>query len=296
MRCTVLLSAPLILGGCFTAELDPAQGGAFACSDDPGGDCPEGMSCINRRCEINEPPSLEIRSPEALNQTLFDPGKGATVRQNVTIGGVDLELEPPGSEHVFGHGHIDVFVDGKLATSVTSGGLSGGIDLTVDVPNIAGAHRVALVAVRNDNIRYDNEDAAASRLFWLDDGLPHVGIQKPWDGASFGLGDEEIALQIAVINFKLEQPSFGKNEDRFGHVHLHYDISPSCFTDAMCDANYIGVAVDSSPLMGTIPETGEKQANIIAVLRHRDHTLFEFQHLDGSVGPAVDAVRILRDD
>lgn len=293
MMRAICLAVPLVVGGCFSAELDPAIGGAFACSDAPGEACPEGASCINGRCEIDDAPFVEVRSPEALNQAMFDENAGASVPQRVTIGGMDLELEPPGGEHVFGRGHIDVFVDGVLATSVTSGGLSGGIDLNVDVPNTVGAHRVALQAVRNDNKPYDNEGAAASRLFWFDDGEPHVGIQKPWAGVSFGLGDEDIELQIAVINFTLEPPSFGNNEDTFGHVHIYYDITNACFDDDACDANYIGVAVDDKTLRGTIPESGEKIANITAVLRNRDHTLF--RPADGT-GPITDVVKISRAD
>jgi len=291
----------VLLAGCFTADLDPEQTGAFAC--EAATDCPEGRQCVNERCEA-EVLAVEVRNPE--DEQRFDIA-GATEGElrpiPVTIAGT-LELVDPATndEHVYGEGHIVVIVDGTEAMTITDGPFTAGIGIEVQVANEAGPHRVAIVARRNDGIPYDNPQATFTRLFWIDDGTPLVAVKAPWPNASFGLESETVQVQISAINYTFAPPQpEGTNIPGTGHAHIYYDASfPACLDDPLCDANYLSVAqVIKVDVPTTIPTSAEKASNLSAVLRNIDHSVFLFDD-DGDPGtpgvPVIDTIPIVRQD
>ncbi len=233
------MSAVALATGCFTADLDPAKEGAFACFEPDGSDCPEGRMCINGRCE-SEGPSVEITNPE--DEQLFDIMDApidAPRMIGVRVSG-NLELAPPSDEHVSGEGHVAILVDGVERTTIEMGGLSGGITVMIEVPNRAGPHRVAAVARRNDGVDYDNPEARFTRLFWIDDGTPQVALKSPWPNTVFGLDTQVMSYSVTSLRVQLvpPMPESPIDPDR-GHVHIYYDESfPGCLMDPMCDPGH----------------------------------------------------------
>lgn len=299
IRVSVL--ALVLIAGCFTADLDPDKSGVFACNADA--DCPDGRTCINARCETDAP-AVEIRNPE--DEQRFDiagAGVGEMREVAVSIAGT-LELVDPATNdaHVSGEGHIVLFVDGAETMTITSGPFSAGISIGVQVANVAGPHRVAIVARRNDGLDYDNPEATFTRLFWVDDGTPLVGIKAPWPNAGFGLDPQSIDVRVTTINFSFEAPSpLGMNEPDRGHAHIYYDaLFPACLSDAVCDAGYLSIAqMRDAPVPTQLPESAETETTLTAVLRNIDHSLFLFDPDDtGPMEPVpvVDQIRIVRQD
>jgi hypothetical protein len=301
IACTIMASAVAFTTGCFTADLDPSKEGAFACMEPDGSDCPEGRMCINGRCE-SEGPSVEITSPEDEEPFAIELAPPDVPREfGVRVLG-NLELVPPSDEHVSGEGHVAILVDGIETTTLESGGLSGGITVTIEVPNRAGPHRVAAVARRNDGVDYDNPEARFTRLFWIDDGTPQVALKSPWPQSVFGLDTQVMPYSVTSLRIELAPPMpTAPIDPARGHIHIYYDESfPGCLSDPMCDPNYIAIGDrPGEELMATIPSSAETTATLTAVLRNIDHTLYEFDP-DGAgplmPKPILDQVEIIRQD
>ncbi|MCR9165052.1 MAG: hypothetical protein ACE37F_34640 [Nannocystaceae bacterium] len=265
------------LAGCYGADFDAALEGVYTCeiidAADPDADCPSAMLCDGSRC-VSALPSVEVRSPEA--REAFDDAGDVVIR--VVGSGLDLgadEGEPNA-------GYIEVTLDDQTV-EVRSGPISDGIVISeFTVADTPGGHRISARALRPDGTPYGNPGASDTRLFWIDDGLPHVAITQPWPGSEIDLGTPLVDFEAAVLNFDISvsdtDPARGQ-----GHVHLYYDdLFPACAQDPVCDSGYIAV-VAASPGEGTlriadtaatVPESPETTATITAVLRQNDHEPF----------------------
>ncbi len=265
------------LSGCYVADLDAGLEGVYTCqildATEPNVDCPDGLLCDGSRC-MSEIPTVEVRSPEA-REAFTDPG---LVVIRVVGSGIDLGTDASDP----GVGFIRVTLDDQ-EIDITSGPISDGIvvaDLTI--PTTPGGHRISARALRADGTPFGNPEAVDTRLFWINDGQPHVAITKPWPGSDIDIGTPLVDFEAAVLNFDISvsdtDPVTGQ-----GHVHLYYDeVFPACAQDPVCDSGYIAV-VAASPGEGTlriadtsatVPESAETTATITAVLRQNDHTPF----------------------
>lgn len=297
MRRLALLFASLPLA-CFTAELDPDASGVFACGeDDP---CPGDQTCVNARCEAGDPPRVEIINPEEEEAVAQGDTPGMRTVSMVFRGTLDIVDPKENPDNVFGEGHLEVLVEGQSVGTIESGAFSGGVQFDIEVPNEVGPVRVAVQALRNDGSRYDNPEAVARRLFWIDDGdTPLVGIREPWPGTAFPLENEVISVDARVLNFALlpADPT-GMIQVATGHVHIYYDVDlNTCLVpDSLCDDSYITTVTSVNPSMATLPDSAAGTAKLSAVLRNIDHSLFAFVPDGGDVGQTIfDEISIVRE-
>jgi hypothetical protein len=284
----------LVLGlglasGCFTAQLDPDLGGAFACGDsDEEEPCPGSLTCVNGRCEdADEVPVLAVLAPEDEESVERDDVIDVTMGMVPPPGIVELEIRIQGSLElvaaasgatpVLGQGHVKVFIDGVEQQTIDSGSIGASTPVMVSVPLVSGPHRILLQAYRNDGEPYDNPEATATRLFWFENEFsrrPFVAIKSPWPGSVFDVDDGEVEVVLAVTPpFRLVEPGGMHVEDQ-GHAHIYYDTLmpyPDCVHNAGCDSGYIGVVGGSSSVVLDLPEDEEGSRSITAVLRHVDH-------------------------
>ena len=272
---SVLLS--LGLTGCYGADFDEALEGVYSCeivnADDPDADCPGSMQCDGRTC-VSEIPVIEIRSPEARQP--FDAEDEIVII--VSGSGIDLNA----AEGEAGAGYVRVILDEQV-TELRSGPLSDGIQVTgFTIPDTPGGHRISAQAFRLDDTPYGGPTTIDTRLFWIDDGLPHVAITQPWPGSDIDIGTPLVDFEAAVLNFDISVSDVDPLEGQ-GHVHVYYDdLFPACLDDPVCDAGYVAV-IAASPGEGelqiadtaaTVPESAETTATITAVLRQNDHEPF----------------------
>lgn len=324
MRCTLRQFAPgtaltaltaLLVGtsGCYSAELDPAIAGAFACdAADPEADpCPDGLACVNGRCETEaDLPSVLVLSPEN-EESLSTPAPhdqaAGTSTLSLTLriqGRLDLVSSSMSTEHVFGEGHVVVFVDGEEQNTVDSGSISASTPVEITVDAKPGPHRIRLQIRRNDGLDYDHEGAAATRLFWLENDAtrgqrPYVAFKTPWPGAHFDLEAPNVEIELATLNFELAEAGNGSVDGR-GHSHIYYDGDfPACTLDEECDEDYIGVVAASGDTIAIAPNSSEGPATITAVLRNVGHTPYGFPFgcdplVDADCDTAFDTITINR--
>ncbi|MEM7153443.1 MAG: hypothetical protein AAF799_11415 [Myxococcota bacterium] len=308
--------ASLFLTGCFTTELDPDLGGVFACTVTEGeDDCPAGLSCVNERCEaIEDLPSLAIPNPEdeeplSTPAVDFVDNGGETIDITMTVQGqLNLVDSSSGADHVFGEGHIVVFVDGVENQIIDSGGVSAPQAITVQVDSTPGPHRLSVQARRNDGIDYDNEGSLATRLFWLESDSsvsprPFVAIKTPWPGTTYGLDATATEVTIATLNFDQVVPGDTAIEGS-GHSHIYYeDEFPACVDDALCDGGYITVfpAFDDITVAseGLLPSSSEGTATLTAVLRNINHGLYAIpfgceRGVDDDCEPVLETITLNR--
>lgn len=301
-----LASAFVLSLGCFTTDLDPTQVGVFACNDDPGGECPDGQSCINGRCEGEDPPTVAVGFPEDEQDIGLGDGAIGSIRTvSMTVTGT-LEIVPAGGEHVFGEGHLEISVDGATPIIVESG--AGVVGVDVQVANTVGPHRISVKSIRNDDVRYDHDGSTSNRLFWISDGMtPLVGIKSPWPGDEFPLDATEIEVTAAVTPvFALQAANpLGNPEILTGHIHLYYaQAIETCIADPDCDMNYLATIVAPDLPMGTsgtqtltLPNSGAGTFPVSVVLRNIDHSLYLHDsdpEVEGDEFPLFDEVAILR--
>lgn len=304
-RHSLIVCSFLVLPACLEQQLDDAEPGLFACED--ASDCEDDEFCVVGRCEADAPPTLQIRDPEQFEVVASAEGVGATMRLSVTIGGRDLRLVEPNTsgEVSGGEGYVEVSLDGDVVGELTSGSLAGGVLTQIDdFVAEPGPHRISVRALRADGTPFDNEEAQAVSLIWVDDGRPQVGIVRPLSGSSFDIGESTIEVEVATLNFSLV-PAIATRPEPHGHAHIHYDDAfPACVDDPMCDCCYIAIA---SPGTADIPQQGFLQTwtesvtlpgasagggRITAVLRETNHTPF----FDGQGATVFDSVDIARVD
>lgn len=198
----LLLSLCVLSSACFSAELDATLVGVYACNDDPGAECPDGLQCINARCEsADASPTVKVNNPEDIEDVgLGGIDIGARREIEVILQG-SLELTPKGGDHVFGQGYYEVSIDDEVSVEIDDGPDSGLLRQTLSFDNTVGAHRVNVRAVRNDGQPYDVEGATASRLFFVGDGVtPLLGIKEPVPGRTFPLEGAQVDVEAAVLN------------------------------------------------------------------------------------------------
>lgn len=301
------LSLCVILGGCFSAELDATKVGVFACSDDPGGECPDGLQCINARCEsADASPTVKVNSPEDVEDIgLGDVAMGGRREIEVILQG-SLELTPKGGDHVFGQGYYEVSIDDEPPAEIDEGPDSGLLRQALQFDNTVGAHRVHVRAVRNDGQPYDVDGATASRLFFVGDGVtPLLGLKEPLPGDSFALEDAQADVEAAVLNFALRPADpLGEVVVDAGHVHLYYDkVIETCVLDTLgCDKEYLTTivnAADPTSIMD-LPNSSAGTFKVSAVLRNVDHSLYFFDPTpdapaSGDEHTVIDEVEIVRE-
>ncbi len=298
----------LSLAGCLEDQVDEASAGVFACSGQD--DCIEGEFCVIGRCESQEPPSIEIRDPEQFEIVASRDGVGSSMLLSIVVGGRGLTLVDPNTGSTKSdEGYVEVVLDGDVVGELSSGSLAGNVLL--DVPGFVatpGAHRIVARARRADGTAYDNAEAEAVSLVWVDDGLPQVGIVRPLPGTEFDVTETEVDVEVATLNFAIV-PAAATRPETHGHAHIHYDdVFPTCVDDPLCDCCYIAIASPSTsevPPQGflldwtervRLPGASEGAGRLTAVLRSTNHTPFydedgrtvfnsiEVQRVDGA-GP-----------
>lgn len=320
--------AMLAVSGCYTATLDPELTGLFACDpvedEDEANPCPSGQACVNERCEDADlVPRVNLVDPEdeepvqvnGVFPPVRPPPMNAPAIDVVVTLQASLELVAAASEdeHVFGQGYATLTVDGEQTIVLDAGSLASPAALTVQVPPLAGAHRLVMQAFRNDGVAYDNPEATATRLFWLENEFefgarPFVAVKSPWPGTAFDTSADEIRIEVVGRNVTLVEPGGvppGAEELKFGHAHVFYDKRfPECGQQSECENLYLSVTdvggvVEAFPLPSAVEPTG----TITALLRRDDHTAFGFplgcNPIMGTLDvcePVFETIEILRVD
>ena len=285
--------------GCFSTDLDPNVEGAFSCSVDD--DCPDSQACDGRRCVAPENvPVMRVLSPEPDPPEVFQVESFPDDEIEVRISGTLQFAEPGGDDDAPGTGFVDLTVDG-MTQRISSGPLSGGIPVTVAFDPTPGPHRISAQAVRADGEPYAGPQSNATALFWIDNGEPAVAITKPWPGTEFELGTPMIEVEVATLNFEMQEASMAP-ADGIGHAHVYYDrVFPGCADTPDCDRGYLtivnppsGTVDDTASAPITLPESAATMATLTAVLRNDDHTPYRFPFGDPQGKLIFDDVAILR--
>ncbi len=312
----------VLLSGCYSAQVDPDLSGVFACDPaDETAACPAGQICVNERCvDMEGVPSLTILNPEEGDRELTEvadytiPGPEATpVSVNLTFQGSNLDLitRSAANEHEFGQGYVAIYVDGSEVATLEDGNVAERNSVMLEISPEPGPHRIAIQAMRNDGVDYDNPEAFATRLIWLENvdtvGMrPFVAIRSPWPGTSFNLEDQEVEIQVMTLNFTLEASDSSQQAEARGHAHIYYDETfPGCALDEICDDGYIGVAAaainNEQFSRGEIllPASNEDGTTLTAVLRNINHLIYQFPYgceadMPETCQLAFDGIEILR--
>lgn len=277
----------LAIAGCLTNTPDPTLGGIYACVEDI--DCPETLSCLQQVCEAIELPKLNIVNPEDEEEYPF----GSAHTDILTVSGTNLTLRglAASSAAVPGEGHVIVFVDEEQVAVIDSGDLSAGVQVSIEIPDTPGAHRIRVQARLNDGTDYDNETASDRTLVWVDDGREHVALLKPWPGDVFGLDSQLIEAEVATLGgISIGAPNTGTQ-----HVHIYYDaLFPACLTDPACDAGYNGVVPSNDDSFGPVllPASAAGMVTLTAVVAEFDHTTY----VDDMGDRVFSQIQILRSD
>jgi len=276
----------VVLGGCFTTELDPDAPGVFVCTEPS--DCPSGLQCNGEVCTTAADfVSVGITNPEPNQLIDFATfGSEISVQFNST-----LQLVPAGSPADPGVGFLRLRVDDETR-DISAGDASAGLSELFVLQRRPGAHRMSLAAFRPDGRPYPNPESTFRALFWLDDGEPHVALFDPWPGQVLPL--EAIVLQptIHTLNFALV-PHGGAKAAGTGHAHFLYDVAlPECANDPECDCSQFGLTDQILPppggggesrlsaattTGGSIPSRSTRvEETVSTILRHVDH--YKYRH------------------
>jgi hypothetical protein len=273
-----------LAAACFTTNLDPNRPGVFACEG--ADDCPGDQRCINRVCEIEDAPTVELARPEHLSS--FAPAENIAFDIELAIKGLTLVDPDETDEHVFGEGHIRLVLDGEPLPHVTN---ESDLAFVREIRGDPGPHRISATIHRNDGIAYDHAEAQSNRLLWVDDGEPHVAITVPWPLDAFPIeATDPFLVAIETINFDLRDPVTVDQLEGFGHAHIVYEVAglASCREIATngCDGDgylgLIGARGDVCPTSdeGSCARTGFGIASsmdgarerLAVTLRFDDHT------------------------
>jgi hypothetical protein len=243
-------------------------------------------------------PSLSVLSPEPNEAIPFDtfPSSGALT---VRIQGNFAFADSPDDDSP-GVGFVDLTVDGNTQR-LTSGPLSGGLEVEVTIERTPGPHRIAAVAVRPDGTPFTGPMSTVTELFWLDDGVPAVAITNPWPGSEFPLGTPMIDVEVATLNFTMREAEMMMIE-RVGHAHVHYDdVFPACADDDACDRGYLtivspprGQESDRASSSITLPESAATTATLTAILRQDNHEPYRHPFGDPQGDVIFDTIEIVR--
>jgi hypothetical protein len=283
---------------CSVTDVDPAPSGVFPC--DTADDCPSGQSCVIGSCFEGDPPTVTIVRPEDEQPFLWESDV-ATTMVMVSISGSDFDLvDESDSEPEFGQGYVVLFVDDTEAAKITTGNLSAGVSVVVNVNNTPGVHRLRAEARFSDGRTYDNLSATSRRLYWLDDGFPHVGFKSPFPNDAFALPEHETLFTLAVLNFVLLPQFATPTQEASGHAHLLYNKSfPACGDDPTCVGDYTNVLdpeqgpTSNANVTVTLPAAVEGAPTTLSLLLARpDHSHFT----DANDSSVWDTIPIQRRD
>ncbi len=296
----LLAVVPLVLGGCYVAELDPTSDALFACEisgepDEANADCPGELRCNGRVC-VERLPTVIVSSPEAL-EVIAVGVEAAPI--TLRISGLTLSADEDDADG----GFIRVTLD-EQTIDIRTGDISSTLAVEgLRVPNEPGAHRISAQAFRVDGTPFENEGASAAQVFWRDDGQPHVAVTSPWPGSEIELQPNGLVdVEVAMLNFRYGQTDTALATD-IGHIHVYYDDTfPECAEDPICDAGYIGVisaapeeAAQGPTLLSEgllFPDSPVADATLTAVLRENDHS--PFSTVDDALELVTDTVTIRR--
>lgn len=221
--------------GCYDATLDPEVSGVYACEDTR--DCGLGLECVDSVCISAEElvgPVLEIQSPEPLTALVY--GVDSTVSLIVRADNFILTNDANSSDPL--SGYVDVYVDGVVQTTLTSGNIAEGIPVTqLPISPIAGLHHVRLAARHVDGSPFSTARSELNFPFWLDDGNEHIGIVDPAPTSRvFRSSLGAVRVEIASLNFTFVNPGFLSPDesptDPAGYVSIYIDAQvPECLPD-----------------------------------------------------------------
>ncbi len=309
-RLSFVALAALCSSSCYVADLDGIEGGVLVCRiGDPDAGCPSDLTCDGQVC-IEEVPKVDITFPEGSNpagQVLESP-EDLVIRVRATGLTLSSDVDDPNA------GFVRVALDGEF-TDVTMGPITESVQIDfegtdLERPTEAGPHRLSARAFRADGTPFENAEAFVTRLYWINDGQPHVAITKPWPGDTFDLGTPLVDIEVATLNFSFDVADTPVEDPaaRIGHAHVYYDEEmPECTADPDCDPGYIAV-VARTPGEGrgqtvstaaSLPASGQTTATLAAVLRRNDHGLFDAELTGEDDEPATvifDEIEIFRAD
>ncbi len=309
-RLSSVALAALCWSGCYAADLGEVGGGVLECRlGDPDAGCPGGLICDGQLC-VEEAPSVDITFPEGSNPAgqVLEAPEDLVIRVRATGLTLSTDQDDPNA------GFVRVTLDGEF-TDVTMGPITESVQIDfegtdLERPTEPGPHRLSARAFRADGTPFDNPEAFVTRLYWINDGQPHVAITKPWPGDTFDLGTPLVDFEVATLNFEFDVADTPVDDPAapIGHAHIYYDEDmPECTADPECDPGYIAV-VARAPGEGrgltvstaaSLPASGETTATLSAVLRRNDHGVFDAE-FTGEEGEPItvifDEIEILRAD
>lgn len=268
-RCPLALSfglgAGMLAGGCFSAELDERLGDVFACEIGADDECPGGMRCVDARCRIEEDiPLIEVVGPD----------NGAAIDDVVLPLELDgnIALVPEGGEHVFGEGHVEIFLDGEEIARLETGNIARSFDIPPEGGVEVGPHRIAVRLVRNDGEPYTHEGASETRLVFAADDARRVAIVSPWPDSEIPADATSIEVTVATQHFTPGMPEGGGD----GHIHIYSDEHPpecapsnTCTRDpAIYTALFVADPDNPNVASGsvTLPVDGREEITISTML------------------------------
>jgi hypothetical protein len=290
MRTNWLLLSVVCLSGCLTNVPDPELGGVYACVTQE--DCPATLSCLQQTCEAIELPNVQILSPE--DNSAFPFGEAHALVLSISATNLVLRPLAETNDAVPGEGHLVVFVDEVEVAKVDSGDLTGGVQMEIAVEDTPGVHRLRVQARLNDGTKYDNAEAEARNLIWVDDGREHVALRKPWPGDTFTVDSQLIDAEVAVMDdstITIGPPNTGVQ-----HVHVFYNETlesfPDCIADNLCFQAYEGIVPSNDSTFGPVllPAAGAGSVSMVAVVMDFEHFIF----LENGTDPIFSAIDILR--
>ncbi len=291
------------LTGCYSAQIDRELDGVYACENDD--DCADVFACINKVCVDTRGPQLSIIGPEEFVK-LQTPVTDQKI--TVIVGGSDLKLTEPGGANVEGEGHVEVQLDEQTIELLTVGSLAGSPSaMPVAVPEQPGIHRITAFARQNDGTRYENPGASQTTVFWVNDGMPHVGIRRPVPNDVYvpdpETGQVSVPMDLVTINFDILNPSTvpGEDLDKEGQGHLHVIFNrgvPDCIPSTDCNDVYVAAVfpigdetvqrISPSPNPLPLPPSPPGMYQVAVVLEYSSHTPYPSDLADEVVFDAID--------
>jgi hypothetical protein len=262
-------------------------------------DCPASLSCLQGICEAMTLPDVQILNPEDGRIYMWkDDGTAHT--ETLSIAASDLISSPKAesSERVVGEGYLVVFVDEIEVATIDTGDFSGGVQMEITFEDSPGVHRLRVQARLNDGTDYDNQGGSARTLIWVDDGLEHVALRRPWPGDAFSLESQLIEAEVAVMDggaITIGSPSSGNQ-----NVKVYYDEEPfdMCLMEPVCSNDYNGIVPSNEDEFGPVllPASGAGPVTLTALVHNFDHIPYTYTDEMGMERYVYSSIEILRTD
>jgi hypothetical protein len=261
-------------------------------------DCPASLSCLQGLCEAMTLPNVELLNPEdGKVYPWMDDGTAHT--EILVISASDLILRPKdeSSDRILGEGYLVVFVDEVEVATIDTGDLSGGVQVEITFEDTPGVHRLRVQARLNDGTDYDNQGGSVRTLIWVDDGLQHVALRRPWPGDAFSLETQLVDVEVAVMGnaITIGPPSSGAQ-----HANIYYDSEPfdMCIMDPLCFYDFNGLVPSNDDAFGPLylPESEEGPVSLTAMVMNFDHLAYTYTDEMGMERYVYSSIEILRTD